>query len=426
MNSKTAPKINLQGARSIFTTVIIILLSFSLGFVVRDKGFVENAFSNKPTVNVDKSVPEEYQDVDFELFWRVWDTLESSHLEKAEINDVDRVYGAVKGMVASIGDPYTVFLTPAENRVTQEDLSGEFGGVGIQIGFRGTQLAVIAPLPDSPAEEAGVKAGDIIAGIRDLNKDVERGTQGITLPEAVQLIRGDIGSTVTLSLLREGVDTPIIVDLERSTIDVPSVIFSFEGDSNNVAYVQVLKFGGETRNEFDEAVLEILKKQDLAGIIIDVRNNPGGYLQGAIDLGGEFMNINDTVVIEEDSDGNQNFYKTEFQGRLTKDNVVVLVNGGSASASEILAGALRDNNGTTIIGENTFGKGTIQEPRQLENGLGLHITVAKWLTPSEFWVNEVGLEPDIIVEDDPETDVDEQLESALDYFSENSNTASVN
>lgn len=426
MNQQSAPKVNIRSVRSIFTTLVIILLAFTLGYLVRDKNLAGDVFGNSSRITIERTQPEEYQNVDFDLFWHVWNTLETSHLEKKQINDVDRVYGAIKGMVAAVDDPYTVFLTPEENRVTQEDLSGEFGGVGIQIGYRGAQLAVIAPLPNSPAEKAGVRAGDLIAGIKDVNKDVERGTQGITLPEAVQLIRGDIGTTVTLSLLREDNDTPIIVDLERATIDVPSVVSSFEGDNENVAYIQILKFGADTKREWDNAVLEVLKKENLAGVIIDVRNNPGGYLQGAIDLGGEFLNLSDTVVIEEDSDGNQKFYKTETQGRLTGDEVVVLVNQGSASASEILAGALRDNIQAPIIGENTFGKGTIQEPRQLENGLGLHITVAKWLTPNEFWVNEVGLEPDIVLEDNPETEVDEQLQAAIDYFSGESNTAGLN
>jgi carboxyl-terminal processing protease len=321
----------------------------------------------------------------------------------------DLVLGAMKGMVAAVGDPYTVFLTPSENKVTQEDLSGNFEGVGIQIGFKGASLAVVAPLPGSPAEEAGVKAGDLIAGIKDEEKDIERGTVGITLPEAVQIIRGKAGTTVKLSLLRDGNDTPIVVDLVRREINVPSVTLSFVGPQENIAHLKVSKFGGETLTEWDNAILEIQKKQNLAGIVVDVRNNPGGYLQGAVDLGSEFLEEGEVVVSEEYADGSRDEYYVERVGRLIRENTVVLINGGSASASEILAGALRDTKKAPLIGETSFGKGTVQEAKQLENDLGLHITVARWLTPAGTWVNEKGLTPDHIVEDNVETPEDEQL-----------------
>jgi len=423
---KSAPKLHLSNVRSILFSFLLIGLAFTLGYLVRDRNYLNINTDSSRNVVLDRSVPEEYGDLNFDLFWHIWNTLDTSYFDKTKLDDEKMVYGAIKGMVSAVGDPYTVFLTPAENKVTQEDLSGEFGGVGIQIGFKGTDLAVVAPLPDSPAEEAGVQPGDIIAGIRDLNKDIERGTQGITLPEAIQTIRGEVGTTITLSLVREGVDHPILVDLTRNTIDVPSVIASFVGDSENISYIQVLKFGGDTKNEWDDAVLQTLQKSDLQGVIVDVRNNPGGYLQGAVDLASDFLSLGDVVVIEENSKDERNEFTTQFAGRLTRDKVVVLVNGGSASASEIFSGALRDNINAPVIGQNTFGKGTIQEPRQLEGGLGLHMTIGRWLTPSGFWVNEVGLEPDIIVENDPETPEDEQLQTAIDFFSGNSNLSGIN
>jgi carboxyl-terminal processing protease len=323
------------------------------------------------------------------------------------------VYGAIKGMVNAIDDPYTVFLPPKENRVVQEDLKGSFEGVGIQIGFRGNQLAVVSPLPDSPAEEAGVLAGDYIIGIKDELKEIDRGTTGITLPEAVQAIRGPAGSVVTLILLRNGSEEPITVDIVRASIDIPSLILDFVGPNENIAHIRLLKFGGETKAEWERAVRNILKRRNLTGIILDVRNNPGGYLQGSVDVASEFLRNGSVVVIEEKSNGERDEFKVERIGRFPDTPVVVLVNKGSASASEILAGALRDIRGVQLVGETSFGKGTIQEPQQIENGAGLHITVARWLTPSGFWVNEGGLEPDVELGDDPETIEDEQLQEAI-------------
>lgn len=411
-----APKIDISGARRFLITLLIAGLTFTLGYILGNRGI---SFENKKSplrLNISQSVPADKQNLDFDLFWQMWNTLDNSYFDKSKIDDGERIYGAIKGMVASIGDPYTVFLTPNENKVTQEDLSGNFEGIGIQIGFKGTQLAVISPLPGSPAEEAGVKAGDIIAGIKDVEKDIERGTAGITLPEAVQIIRGKAGSKITLSLIREGADGPIIVDVARKSIDVPSVTLTFEGENKDVAHIEVLKFGAETYEEWNEAILDILTKQDLKGIILDVRGNPGGYMQGAIDLAGDFVDKGDVVVIEEEANGKKIQFRAEGTTRLAKEKLVVLVNGGSASASEILAGALRDNNKTPLIGDITFGKGTIQEPKQLEGGAGLHITIARWLTPSEFWVNGVGLTPDIEIEDDSATIEDEQLQRAIEYI----------
>ena len=321
------------------------------------------------------------------------------------------VYGAIEGMVSAVGDPYTVFLPPDKNKVVQEDLQGTFEGVGIQIGFKGNQLAVIAPLPGSPAEAAGVKAGDFIMGILDEEKGIERGTVGISLADAVQAIRGEAGSKVTLSLLREGLSEPILVDITRAAIDIPSVELSFEAEGR-VAHIKLFKFGGETDGEWETAVAEILKRPEVEGIVLDVRNNPGGYLLGAVDIAGEFLKTGKVVVIEERA-GTKDSYVVENVGRFLNTPLVILVNEGSASASEILAGAIKDNKRGKIVGEVTFGKGTIQEPQQVNGGAGLHITIARWLTPNGTWVNDGGLKPDVEVTDDPATEDDEQLREAV-------------
>jgi carboxyl-terminal processing protease len=402
------PKMTLSRVRKVVALIaswaFFLILGYSLSSAAISK------------VIINRDVPQN-RNLDFSLFWRVWDTLDASYFDKSQLDSSKMTYGAIKGMVAAIGDPYTVFLDPRENEVTQEDLSGNFEGVGIQIGFRGQQLAVVSPLPGTPAEKAGIRAGDFIIGIEDAKRNIDRGTVGITLPEAVQLIRGEAGTKVKLTLLREEKEDPIVVDVVRGNIDVPSVSLEFVGDDQNIAHVQVMKFGAETKKEWNDAVLEMLLHDNLSGIILDVRGNPGGYLQGAVDLSNDFMEANKLVVIEDRGDNKTQEFRTNGLGRLRQEKLVLLVDGGSASASEILVGALRDNLKTQIVGTTTFGKGTIQEPLYLDNGAGLHVTIARWLTPKKEWVNDVGLAPDIKIEDDLDTAQDEQLLAAIDLIS---------
>ncbi|KKT66336.1 MAG: Carboxyl-terminal protease [Candidatus Curtissbacteria bacterium GW2011_GWC1_44_33] len=242
------------------------------------------------------------------------------------------------------------------------------------------------------------------------------GTVGISLPEAVQTIRGRAGTKVTLTLLREGEVEPIVVEMVRKELNVPTLILTYVGEGGSIVHIRLLKFGGETESEWQKAVKEISRKGEVTAVILDVRNNPGGYLQGAVDVASEFLKTGLVVVSEERSDGTKNDFKVERIGQLINTPLVVLVNGGSASASEILAGAVKDARGAKLVGEKTFGKGTIQEPLQLEGGSGLHITIARWLTPSGFWVNEKGLTPDFVVEDDPDTAADEQLNKAIELL----------
>jgi len=415
---EVSPRITMKVVRNVVVSLTALIIVFIVGYKLGNDG-IKFGFAQPSQVTIDRKVPSN-KDLDFSLFWRVWDTLDASYFDHSALDQTEMVYGAIKGMVASLGDPYTIFLDPRENEVTEEDLNGNFEGVGIQIGYRGTNLAVIAPLPDTPAAAAGVEGGDYILAIKDKEKEVDQGTGGITLPEAVQLIRGKAGSTVTLTLLRDGTDDPFDVDLKREAIDVPSLKLSFVGENEDIAHVEILKFGGETFQEWNDAVLEILKRPNIKGVILDVRSNPGGYLQSAIDISSEFLEIGDTVVIEEHGDESRDEYKVERLGRLRGKPVVLLVDGGSASASEILAGALRDDLNAKLVGSTTFGKGTIQEPRELENGVGLHITIAKWLTPKGTWVNEnpdpqidSGLAPDVKIEDNNDTEQDEVLDTAI-------------
>src|SRR3989344_1296259 len=406
------PKVGLKQIRKFLAIFLAVGLVFAAGYFAGTSN-IALKLQGKPKVTITRTLPAGHEDLDFSLFWAVWDRLSQSYFDKTKLDPAKMVYGAISGMVAAVGDPYTVFLPPEENKLTQEDLEGNFDGVGIQIGFKGTQLAVIAPLPGTPAETAGVKAGDFIIEIRDEKREIDMGTVGITLPEAVKAIRGPAGTSVMLILLREGVDEPIEVEIRRASIDVPSVIVTYVGDNQDIAQIKLLKFGGSTNGEWDKVVRDIVKNPKVKGIIVDVRNNPGGFLQSSVDIAGEFVETGKTVVIQEMTSGSREEFTATGLARLKSYPTVVLVNQGSASASEILAGALRDIRGLKLVGETTFGKGTIQEPQDLDGGAGIHITVAKWLTPKGTWVNDNGLEPDVKIEDNPDTAEDEQLQEAI-------------
>lgn len=366
-------------------------------------------------VSVGRQIPPS-ENVDFSLFWQVWDTLSSKYYDKTKLDPGQMIYGAVSGMVNSLGDPFTTFLPPSQNKVINEDLSGSFSGVGIQIGFDATgKLTVQAPLPGSPAEKAGVKAGDFIAHIKDTKKSIDIDTPGISLGQAVTDIRGVAGSIVTLTVIREGATDPIKFDLVRAKIDVPSVSLTFVGSGEKIADLKVNSFDAQTPDEWNKAVDQVLAKGGTVGIIVDLRNNPGGYLQDAVDLTADFVKTGSTVVIEQDGNGSKIPYKTEKTGRLLGLPVVVLINGGSASASEIMTGALQDLIHAKTVGTKSFGKGTVQEPIDEANGSGLHVTIAKWLTPNGTWVHGVGITPDVVVDNSVATE-DAQLKAAIGLF----------
>ncbi len=406
------PKVNLPKVRKIILTVFAALIVFGSGYFFGIKGF-SASFAKFPRVTISRTTPANQGTLDFSLFWKVWDTLAVKYLDKTKLIPSQMVYGAISGMVSSLGDPYTVFLPPSQNKVIEEDLSGSFEGVGIQIGYKGSQLAVVAPLPGSPAERAGVKAGDFIIGIKDDLKKIDRGTVGISLPEAVQAIRGSAGTKVTLVLLREGSTQPIVVDIVREQVSVPSVILQYVGANKDIAHIRITTFGSDTQSEWDLKIGEILSNKSTKAVLVDVRNNPGGYLQSAVDIASDFIKVGNTIVIQESSDGSKKNYQSDKTPRLANLPVVVLVNGGSASASEILAGALRDDLGAKLVGETSFGKGTIQEPEDLDGGAGLHITIAKWLTPKGIWVNDKGLAPDVEIKNDANATGDAQLDAAI-------------
>src|SRR3989304_4726773 len=308
------PKIAFSLVRKVLLLSLLLSLTFSGGYFFGYKGF-RASYQKFPKVTITREVPVDKKDIDFNLFLRVWDTLYAKYYDNTKLIPSELVYGAIKGMVSAVGDPYTVFLPPEENKVVQEDLQGSFEGVGI----------------------------------KDDRKSIERGTVGITIPEAVQIIRGPAGTKVTLVLLREGDTEPFEAEITREAINVPSVTVTYVGEAGRIAHAKILKFSGEPTKEWVEVVVELVQK-DLDAIIVDVRNNPGGYLQAAVDLASDFLENGETVVKEESAGQIRNEYRVEKLGRLRKGEVVVLVNEGSASASEILAGALRDNKRAELIG----------------------------------------------------------------------------
>jgi carboxyl-terminal processing protease len=390
-----------------------LVFVFSSGYFFGVKGFraeVDRALN----VTVSREIPPD-KNADFALVWQVWDTLSGSYYDQTKLVPSEMIYGAIGGMVGSLGDPYTMFLNPRQNKIVDEDLSGKLEGVGIQIGYKDRVLAVISPLAGSPAEAAGIKAGDYIIHLKDSQKGIDVSTTGMTVNEAVQIIRGPSGSKITLSLIREGVDEPIVVEVTREQLNIPSVVLEYLEDGS-IAHIKVVKFDADTADEWGKAVKDIVSKKGVRGIVLDLRNNPGGYLQSSVDLASDFMPADAVVVIEEKGDGQKIEFKTEKLARLQNYKVVVLINEGSASASEILAGALRDQRGFKIVGDASFGKGTVQEVVQIPGGSGLHVTIAKWLTPKGTWVHDSGLTPDVSVEDNDDTDEDEQLDSAIKLF----------
>lgn len=403
-------KLNLRNARLIILVSLLVVVAGFSGYWLGTHQ-VQIKLSQGKSFKVERKIPENRQDIDFSLFWEVWDRLEESYLDRKNLDSSKMILGAIQGMVASLGDPYTVFLKPPENQEVKEDLNGSFEGVGIQLGYKEAQLAVIAPLPGTPAKAAGVKAGDLILKIND------EITTDLSADEAAKKIRGPKGTKVKLTLLTAGDKEPHEVELTRETIIVASVEVEFQSSGNQeIAHLKLLKFGDRTSEEWNKAVDEIINHQPkIAGIVLDLRNNPGGYLTGSVFIASEFLEKG-TVVQQEYADGTKETYSVDRRGKLLTQPLVVLINEGSASASEIVAGSLRDHSRAEIVGFKSFGKGTVQEAQDLTEGAGLHVTIARWLLPSGDWIDKSGIKPQTEIKDDSNTEKDEQLEKAIEIL----------
>lgn len=329
--------------------------------------------------------------------------------------------GAIEGMVSSLGDPFTIYLPSTQNSSFKEGLAGQFSGIGAELGTKESNIIVIAPLDGTPAQKAGIKAGDIITKV-----DGQR-TLGWNLSQAVDKIRGPKGTNVVLTVIHKGEDKETDVSITRDVITVKSVSGFLKkakdidgvkvSSDSTVAYIRLSQFGDTTNKEWlsvvDNLSSQIAKSKDFKGIVLDLRNNPGGYLTDAVFIDSEFLRNGQTIVIEDDGT-QQRSLSVSREGKFLDTPLVVLINKGSASASEIVAGALRDANRAKLVGETSFGKGTVQQAEDLGGGAGLHITIAKWLTPSGYWVNDKGLKPDIEVSlDAKDSSHDTQLEKAV-------------
>ena len=401
------------------SAILIAVLTFDLGWQLGQKEIDLRWKNYRPALKVENKLPPESVNIDFQLFWDTWDLVSKKYLIKKDVDSEKLFYGAISGMVAALGDPYTVFLPPDQQKSSKEELNGSFEGVGIQLGFnKEKRLVVIAPLEGTPAEKAGIQPEDIIVKID--SKD----TLNISLPEAVRLIRGPKNTEVILTIYREGDTNTREVRLKRETIIVKSVSLKVEQSKQGrkVAVIKLSRFGERTQDEWNDAVSNLLS-DGVQAVVLDLRNNPGGFLDGAVFIASEFLSSGD-VVLQENYQGQRNSYKVNRSGKILKLPLVVLINKGSASASEIVAGAIQDRKRGKLVGEKSFGKGTIQEAEDLPGGSGIHITTAKWLTPSGKWVNETeGLEPDIKVEIPKDREVKEgeikndiQLEKALEIL----------
>ncbi|MCK4744910.1 S41 family peptidase [Candidatus Parcubacteria bacterium] len=394
-------------------TILIIITSFVFGVVVGEETEKERGISNAGGLVLNKDELPDYlsKDADFNLFWEAWDIIQDSYIDRP-ISETKLLYGAIAGQVASLGDPYSIFMEPKTAEEFAQELTSEFEGIGAEIGIKNNILTIISPLPDSPAEKAGLKAGDKVYKIDDAD------TTYLSLDGAVRLIRGEAGTKVILTIFRDGQDETQKIEIVRGRIHYETV--KWELKENNILYIKISHFNQDTADLFGQAIQENLGK-NLQGVVLDLRNNPGGFLGIATDIAESWIKKGDIIVVEKFSQNNKNYYKSRGRAELAALPTVALINEGSASASEIVAGALQDHGLATIIGKQSFGKGSVQDLRHLSDGSNIKLTVAKWLTPNERMIDGEGIAPDIeveLTEEDYSSDRDPQLDKALEILND--------
>ena len=419
-------KVSLQVVRTVAVSILLVVLGSVLQYrynLVQRFPFA-NTGSNGPVSGdassdtlaklLNTTQPQDRNNIDFSAFWQTWQVLEDEYNEPQKLDAEKMVDGAIGGMVASLGDPYTMYLPPEDKVRSGQDLAGAFYGVGIELGYVEGVLAVMAPLDGTPASQANVQAGDLIINVKDTVKKIDESTNGWTLNHAVDVIRGPKESEVILTLLRKDTgQEPFEVTLKRQEIVVKSVEVKFvENGGKRVAHLKLSRFGERTGSEWREAVTAIEKeKGSIKGIVLDMRNNPGGFFDESINIASDFI-PSGAIVTQKGRFSNQSF-TSKGTARLANIPVVVLVNGGSASASEIVAGALRDRINAKLVGQKTFGKGTVQDRRELRNGGGIHVTIAQWILPGGEWIHDQGIPVSVEIKDNPDTEEDEMLFKAI-------------
>lgn len=375
-----------------FSFILLFLCIFGLGiFVGLYYSAREYVLGESGQIKIEKVLDlygkSRSPDVSFDQFWNVWDIIKSKYVEQP-VDESNLFYGAIKGLVAGLGDPYSAYFPPVEAKEFAKHLAGEFEGIGAEVGVREGQLIIVAPLPGSPAETAGLRAGDKVFAIN------EKETFGMTLEEAVMNIRGKKGTIVVLTITHNGFDTIEDVSVVRNTITVPTVIWEIKED--DIAYMRLSYFNENTWLDFDKAVQDILLA-NIKGIVLDMRMNPGGFLQTSVDVASEWIKEG-KIVTERFADGKENVHRTRGKHRFVGVPTVVLVDQGTASGSEIVAGAIQDHKVGTIVGLKTFGKGSVQDFQILSDGSALKLTIARWFTPNDLVIEGKGIIPDIVLD----------------------------
>lgn len=350
----------------------------------------EHNASNNVALN-DNSFSEQVDKADFAPFLKAWKVLNDKFVTAGSTTPQTRVFGAIQGLAASYGDPYTVFFPPVESKMFSDEIKGSLEGVGMEIGIKNKQLQVVAPLKGSPAENAGVKAGDLILSIDD------KSTMGMSTDEAVKLIRGPKGTKVKISFLSVGATKPNAVTITRDIINIPTI--KTESKPGGIFVISLYSFSSQSANLFRDALKEFTLSGDHK-LILDLRGNPGGYLDAAVDMASWFLPSGKTIVTEDFGKNSEpNVFRSKGYNVFNNNlKMLILVNEGSASASEILAGALSEQGIAKLVGAKTFGKGSVQELIPITSDTSLKVTIARWLTPSGHNLSHDGLNPDYPVE----------------------------
>lgn len=398
--------------KKIITFAVPALLIFLMGFFA-GRAYLPDEAKIKNVANKDGG---DITNVDFAPFWKAWQVINEKYVptngtSTEKVSDQDRVWGAISGMAASLGDPYTTFFPPVEAKNFEEEISGNFEGVGMEVGIRDNTLTVVAPLKNTPAYRAGIKSGDKILKIDDTL------TNNLSTEEAVKLIKGKKGTSVKFTLMREGSDEPIEISVVRDVIDIPTIDTETKGD---VFIIHLYNFSAISANLFRNSLREFVESGK-PKLIIDLRGNPGGYLEAAIDMASWFLPAGKTIVQEDFRNKTDNNIFRSKGYNIFNDNlkIAVLIDGGSASASEILSGALQENGRAVIVGSQSFGKGSVQELVKITDDTSLKVTIAKWLTPNGNSISHGGITPDVVVKFDPEEfkkGVDNQLQKAIEVL----------
>ena len=395
--------------------IIYIIVSFVLLGVIFITG-IYLGYSHRPEIDkvstVSNKNPTFETTADFSAFWKAWNILKEKSIYSDKISDQDRVWGAISGLAGAAGDPYTTFFSPVDNKMFKDEIKGSFSGIGAEIGMKDKILTVIAPLKDTPAWKAGVKTGDKILKIDKTS------TTDMSIDQAINIIRGERGTPVVLNIFRAGENETRDISIIRDTIDIPTL--DTEILPEGIFVIKFYSFSENSDKLFAGALQEFVKSGSHK-LILDMRGNPGGYLDAAVNIGSWFIDEG-KVIVSEDFGANKKPVIYRSHGPKLFDNkldFVVLVDGGSASASEILAGALKEHGIATLVGEKTFGKGSVQELIDITPETSIKVTVARWLTPNGISISKEGLEPDIKVSftsKDFEAKIDPQMIKAVEIL----------